>query len=473
MHHVRTPATPSATETPARMNFTMRRPARDRRGWSTRPKPIIGRTGLIALLFVVLGGSAFVSVAPTPASADALSDAYAKQKSLQQLIARERTQVASLNASQSFLAGKISSTKQSLAGVISDLNQVKANIVDMTVQVAQSQANVDALATQVAQLDEQLADVEKDEQAKQAEMDATKAILADRVRTAYDTDRTSLLETMLSSNDFTDVISEVGYQMDFAGQDKVLAEQIAADQKVLTIIHQTVVDTRTQTDALHTLAAQQNTVLDGQMSDLAAAKAQLVALEKRQQELLAAQQARYAALAANKSRLKSTLAHQARVEAEVEAMIRKLVQEQLRKGGIPSQYSGTLSWPMPGVITQNFGCTGFWAEPPYGSCAHFHNGIDIANAYDTPIRAAGPGKVIWAGRSPYDTAWIVVIAHSTHLVTWYAHIDSSPGPTVRAGQYVSKGQVIAFEGCTGNCTGPHLHWATQLDNVWVNPRLFV
>ena len=89
------------------------------------------------------------------------------------------------------------------------------------------------------------------------------------------------------------------------------------------------------------------------------------------------------------------------------------------------------------------------------------------------IRAAGPGKVIWAGRSPYDTAWIVIIAHSSHLVSWYAHIDNSPGPVVRAGQYVAKGQVIAFEGCTGSCTGPHLHCATQLDNVWVNPRLFV
>jgi len=130
-------------------------------------------------------------------------------------------------------------------------------------------------------------------------------------------------------------------------------------------------------------------------------------------------------------------------------------------------------WPMSGVITQNFGCTGFWAEPAYGNCAHFHRGIDIANAMDTPIHAAGPGKVIWAGRSPYDTAWIVIIAHSSHLVTWYGHIDNSPGPVVHAGQYVAKGQLIAYEGCTGNCTGPHLHWAVQLNGNWVNPRLFV
>jgi murein DD-endopeptidase MepM/ murein hydrolase activator NlpD len=471
--HVRTPATPSATETPRTMILRLRRPAPDRRGWSTRSKPIIGRKGLGALLFVILAGGTFTTATPPPARADALSDAYAKQTSLQKLIAREKSQIANLSASQSALSSKIASTKTTLAGVISDLNEVKANIVDMTVQVAQSQANVDALATQVAQLDQQLADVEADEQAKQNQLDATKAILADRIRTAYDTDRTTLLETMLSSNDFTDVISEVGYQMDFAGQDKVLAEQIVDDQKVLAVIHQTVVDTRTQTNALHTLAAQQKTALDSQMADLAAAKAQLVTLEARTKAMIAAQQARYAALAANKAKLKASLAAQAKAEKQIEALIRKLVLEQLSKGGIPSQYSGSLMWPMSGVITQNFGCTGFWAEPAYGDCAHFHRGIDIANAMDTPIRAAGPGKVIWAGKSPYDTAWIVVIAHSTHLVSWYAHIDNSPGPVVHAGQYVVKGQLIAYEGNTGNSTGPHLHWAVQLDNVWVNPRLFV
>jgi len=455
------------------MTFRMRRPAPDRRGWSTRPKPIIGRTGILALIVVALAGGAFVSATPVPARADALSDAYARQRALDRLIAQERAQVASLTASQAALSGKISSTKQDLVSVISDLNEVKANIVQMTVEVAKSQANVDSLATEVAQLDQQLADVEAQEQAKQDEMAATKAVLAARVRTAYDTDRTSLLETFLSSKDFTDVISEVGYQMDFAGQDKVLAEQIADDQKVLTVLHQTVVDTRTQTDALHAVASQQQAVLAGQLSDLAAAKAQLVKLEAQTQALLAAQQARYAALAANKSKLKATLAAQAKAEAEIEALIRKLVLEQLRLGGIPSQYSGSLIWPMAGVITQNFGCTGFWAEPPLGSCAHFHRGIDIANAMDTPIHAAGPGKVIYAGKSPYDTAWIVVIAHSTHLVSWYAHIDNSPGPVVHAGQYVVKGQLIAYEGDTGNSTGPHLHWAVQLDNVWVNPRLFV
>jgi murein DD-endopeptidase MepM/ murein hydrolase activator NlpD len=455
------------------MKFPMRRSTPDRRGWSTRPKPLIGRRGFAFLICVALAGGFFVSTPPAPASADALSDAYAKQQAIQKQIAAEKAQVAAMAAAQSTLSSQIASTKASLASTIANVNAVRADIVNMTVQVAKAQASVDALSTTVAQLDQQLADVEAQEQAKRDELDARKAILADRIRTAYDTDRTSMLETVLSSADFTDIVSEVGYELDFAGQDKILAEQIVEDQKVLTVMHQTVIDTMAQTVEMHALANSQKQVLDGQMADLAAARALLVKLEAQQKKMLAAQRAEYARLAANKAKLKSTLAAQARAEREIEALIEKLVLQQLQSGGIPSQYSGSLAWPMAGIITQNFGCTGFWAEPPLGDCAHFHRGIDIANSMDTPIHAAGAGKVIWAGQSPYDTAWIVVIAHSTHLVTWYAHIDNSPGPTVHVGQYVLKGQTIAFEGNTGNSTGPHLHWAVQLDNVWVNPRLFI
>jgi murein DD-endopeptidase MepM/ murein hydrolase activator NlpD len=129
---------------------------------------------------------------------------------------------------------------------------------------------------------------------------------------------------------------------------------------------------------------------------------------------------------------------------------------------------------MPGSVTQEFGCTGFSWEPAFGSCDHYHRGIDIANDMYTPIRAAGAGKVIFAGLSPYDPAWIVIIAHSSQLVSWYGHIDNkSHPPAVHAGQYVAKGQIIAYEGMTGYTTGPHLHWAVQLDDAWVNPRLFL
>jgi murein DD-endopeptidase MepM/ murein hydrolase activator NlpD len=59
-------------------------------------------------------------------------------------------------------------------------------------------------------------------------------------------------------------------------------------------------------------------------------------------------------------------------------------------------------------------------------------------------------------------------------VTWYAHIDNNRHPPkVREGEYVNKGQIVAFEGMTGWTTGPHLHWQVQLNDTFVNPRLFL
>jgi murein DD-endopeptidase MepM/ murein hydrolase activator NlpD len=179
-------------------------------------------------------------------------------------------------------------------------------------------------------------------------------------------------------------------------------------------------------------------------------------------------------MARHKKTLAGQLAAARAAQAKLETLINRLVRESLQRGGIPSQYNGKLDWPMSGQITQEFGCTGFSWEPPYGNCSHFHQGIDIAAPMYTPIRAAGAGRVVWAGPSPYDPSWIVIIAHSSQLVTWYAHVDNNrKPPRVREGEYVNKGEIVAYEGMTGWTTGPHLHWQVQLDGNFVNPRLFL
>lgn len=433
----------------------------------------LGQRAVLSLILLSSFGGVMLSSTPLPVSADSLSDAYARQKALQKLIAQQKAAIANLTASQAALSNRISNTKASLNEINANLLTVKIQIVGMVVDVARSQQAVDELEATSAQLDQQLADVQAEEATKQAELDASKALLASRIRESYDTDRTSTLETLLSSADFTDALTEVGYHLDFAQQDKLLVDQIVQDQQVLTVLQQNVQIARDQTNQLHDLAAASKATLDKQLADLAAARKQLAAMEAQTAALLSQQTSNYAKLQHDKAKLAASLALQLAEQKKLEALIAKLVAQALAKGGIPSIYNGTLAWPMSGRVTQEFGCTGFWAEPPLGNCAHFHRGIDIANAMDTPIYAAGPGKVIWAGRSPYDPAWIVIIAHSSHLVTWYGHIDNSPGPVVHAGQYVAKGQLIAYEACTGYCTGPHLHWAVQLDGNWVNPRLFV
>lgn len=446
----------------------------DRRGRSAGARSRIGRRAVLALLVLSTFGGMFASSTPRMASADALSDAYAKQQALHKLIARQKASIKALTQSQAKLSTRISNTKGSLNEINANLLTVKTQIVAMVVDVARSQNQVDELVATGGRLDAELAQIEADEAAKQADLDARKALLASRIREAYDTDRTSILETFLSSADFTDVLTEVGYHLDFAEQDKAIAEQIVADQKVLDVLHQNVELARQQVAELHDQAAASKAELDSQLADLADARKELAKLEAETARLLKEQQSAYSRLAADKTKLAAILKAQLDEQKKLEKLIAKLVAEQLALGGIPSIYNGTLAWPNQGRVSQEFGCTGFKWEPPYGSCSHFHNGIDIAVPMYTPIYAAGPGKVIWSGRSPYSSAWIVIIAHSSHLVSWYAHVDNKGHkPAVQAGQYVAKGQLIAYVGMTGMTTGPHLHWAVQLDGNWANPRLFL
>ena len=429
----------------------------------------------VLLLFALSTfGGLFTSSVPRAAHADELTDAYARQKQLEKLISKQKSSIQDLTAGQADLAARINNTKDSLADINANLLLVRTQIVGMTVDVAKSQQSVDELNATAVQLDAELKRIEADEIAKTAELESRKALLASRIVEAYDTDRTSMLETFLAGGDFNDVMTNVGYHLQFAEQDRELAQQISSDQQVLGVLHQNVELARSQTADLHDLAKEAKAKLDDQMGELDAARKRLVQLEAETARLLAAQKAAFRKMVHDKAVLQATLKSQLVAQNKLTGLIDRLVKEQFAKGGIPSQYNGTFNWPMPGNVTQEFGCTGFSWEPAFGSCDHYHRGIDIANDMYTPIRAAGEGKVIFAGLSPYDPAWIVIIAHSEQLVSWYGHIDNNAHPpAVHAGEYVTKGQIIAYEGMTGYTTGPHLHWAVQLDGAWVNPRLFL
>jgi murein DD-endopeptidase MepM/ murein hydrolase activator NlpD len=153
-----------------------------------------------------------------------------------------------------------------------------------------------------------------------------------------------------------------------------------------------------------------------------------------------------------------------------------LIRKQMQGGSIPSQYNGTLSWPMAGDVTQNFGCTGFSWEPPNGSCDHYHNGIDMVAPYGTPVKASGAGTVVYIGwnyADGADPAWIVIVAHSEGLQTWYAHMQPRYPNGIHAGSHVDRGELIGYEGNTGHSTGAHLHWGVMFNGDFVNPRLFL
>jgi murein DD-endopeptidase MepM/ murein hydrolase activator NlpD len=431
---------------------------------------------LVALVLVVplVGG---VATPPTPAHGDDLAAAISRQKEIASRIAAQKAEIARLNAQQASLNGAISDTNNALTTVNANLTDVRTKIASLGDQIAQVKATYQDLVAQLAQLDSDLADIQQLEVEKQQELSQRKAILAGRLRAAYQTDRTSLLETILSSGSFADAMTTLGYLVDFGDQDKQLAIQIQQDQQTLATIDQTVSDTRAQTEDLRVETADQKRQLDARLGAQTAAKQRLAGLQAETTRQLAIQKANYAKLARNKAAAQKAMEYSVAAEKALQRQIASIIARQRRLGNIPSRYNGTLTWPMSGSVTQEFGCTGVVWEPPQGSCRHYHNGIDLAGPMYTPVRASGDGRVVFAGPNPYDPypkAWIVIVAHSGELQTWYAHLDNgSHSIPVSAGQWVTKGQIIGYEGMTGRTTGPHLHFMVELNGSFVNPRYFM
>ena len=297
--------------------------------------------------------------APGVARGDELSDAKAKQAQLKKDIAAQKAEVAQLNALQTDLAAGIRQTADQLKGINTDLASVKVKISNMAAKINVIKADYDGLVAQLKTLDAQVVDIEQQEAAKRTQLAERKALLADRLRSAYDTDRTSLLETFLSGGTFTDLLAEMSAYIDVGEQDKALAIQVAKDQETLAELHQTTLDARSRTDDLRQQTAASKRALDKSLAALKDAKAALKKLEKRVSIALAQQKRDYARLAANKAAAKRAIAGATAAQKKLKGQIAALIRKQMQGGNIPSQYNGTLSWPMAGDVTQNFGCTGF------------------------------------------------------------------------------------------------------------------
>ena len=99
-----------------------------------------------------------------------------------------------------------------------------------------------------------------------------------------------------------------------------------------------------------------------------------------------------------------------------------------------------------------------------------HNGLDLAAASGTPIRAAASGLVVVAAKLSYGYGWRIMLDHGSGLTTLYAHLSRLD---VVPGARVARGQVIGAVGATGQVTGPHLHFEIALEGAMVDPRRYL
>ncbi len=96
-----------------------------------------------------------------------------------------------------------------------------------------------------------------------------------------------------------------------------------------------------------------------------------------------------------------------------------------------------------------------------------HRGVDYAASRGTPIKAAGDGKVIFAGRKG-GYGRVLILQHGTSYTTLYAHLKAFRRG-VRVGKRVKQGQVVAYVGSSGLASGPHLHYEFRVNGTHRDP----
>jgi murein DD-endopeptidase MepM/ murein hydrolase activator NlpD len=118
--------------------------------------------------------------------------------------------------------------------------------------------------------------------------------------------------------------------------------------------------------------------------------------------------------------------------------------------------------PVPGALQSPFGYR--WGR--------LHSGVDLDGETGDPVRAALPGRVTAAGYLNHYSGYglTVKIRHDDGLATMYAHLSSA---NVRVGQEVRQGEVVGRVGCTGSCTGSHLHFEVRVRGMLTDPLGFL
>jgi peptidoglycan DL-endopeptidase CwlO len=385
-------------------------------------------------------------------------------------------------ATTAFAGGGLGKQKTALDA---KLAAVQAKIARTRVRESRLNAQVDGLNSQISALETRVGDIASRMSALQADLalrhrrldvlDALFRVQANRAAelqhayrlvvirldsvlvSIYKSPQPSVLEVALQAKSFQDVIDEIFYLGLISKQDEAIAQQVTSAKHRVAAQHR-------KTSKLRRRVSDETNLINARLEQAAVIHNELLTSRANLSKARTGQSlALLVARAQEQAAIKESGAIQA-ASAQIEAKIRAAQQPTssaptASSGGAPSTAAtpsaAGLIWPVHGPITSPFG-------PRWGG---FHPGIDIGVPTGTPIQAAAAGTVIWCGwESGYGN--LVVIDHHNGLATAYAHQSRI---AVSCNQDVSQGQVIGYVGCTGFCTGPHLHFEVRVNGSPVDP----
>ena len=350
-------------------------------------------------------------------------------------------QIKKADANIAALKNQIASSKQDLASAQADKEAYDKLVASYMEKIAVTN-------DLIAELEASIAEKTNEISGKQSDYEQKYELFKLRLRVTHEEGQASYLEMLLGAEDISDFLSRV---------DRV-GSMLEYDNKIMNTLKDEKADLEEIRATLEIQKKEQETL-----------KAQLAADEADMQKKSEEAQARIDQL---KSDIATSQAYQAQneklreeFEAQLEARIKELEEEQRKKN---SKYvGGTLQWPVPLDYTKV--TSGFaWRTSPITGRKELHNGIDIPAPLGTSVYAANTGTVVIATWH-YSYGNYIMIDHGGGIMTLYAHNSQL---LVSVGDKVTKGQVIAKVGSTGDSTGNHCHFSVRKNGAFIDPMQY-
>ena len=260
-----------------------------------------------------------------------------------------------------------------------------------------------------------------------------------RIRANYEAGEVSYLEVILTSENFSDLLTRMDLVSEVVAYDNTLMDKmkveintIQENKDQIELERQTKNDAVARLDKAKIDQEVKNQQLEEAISNLEKDEA---TLRKEQEEF-------------------------EKAEKDLEALIEDLLDRQ------KAYIGGNFIWPLPGYSKIS---SGFGWRTLYGR-KEFHYAIDIPAPKGTPIIASNYGTVVYAQWTNTGGGNKVVIDHGGMIATHYNHMTKY---IVKVGDVVERGQVIGYVGSTGNSTGNHLDFKIIKDGESLNPELYV
>ena len=373
-------------------------------------------------------------------------------------------QKASVDSQLGSLQGKIAASKRQASALSSQIGALTGQIHSLEGRVGDVSSRLSALQSDLALRQRRLDKLNQlfllqTQRLHYLKHEYTLSVqrLDIRLVEIYKQDDPSTIDLLVTAKSFQDILDQLEYLGAIANQDKRVAAAVGtAKRQVKTA--------RAKTLAVRAGVANEARAINARVQQAAILRRELLA---SQSKLAGARSSKSHALIATKAQIDAEVGESkalAAASADLAARIQAAqAASRASSGAGTTDASGSpvtapttgFIWPVSGPITSPFGMR--WGT--------LHPGIDIGVPIGTPIHAAAAGTVIYCGwMSGYGN--LVMIDHGGDLATLYGHQSRV---AVSCGESVTQGQVIGYSGCTGFCTGPHVHFEVRVNGTPVDP----